>query len=77
MLTFFFSILAPEMDSAQRQAVIFLYKINKLQKDYTTDKARIVVLDRRRKKIRKRKRELAKRTAAVNPNKQSTAVATK
>ncbi|XP_050438294.1 AT-rich interactive domain-containing protein 4B-like isoform X2 [Adelges cooleyi] len=66
----------PEMDSAQRQVVI-LAKINELRKDYNMVKARIVVVDRRRKKIRKRKRELAKSNAAVNPNKQSPAVATK
>ncbi|XP_050531327.1 AT-rich interactive domain-containing protein 4B-like isoform X2 [Daktulosphaira vitifoliae] len=60
-------IFTPEMDSAQRQAVI-LSKINELRKDYILVKARIVVVDRRRKKIRKRKREMAKLNS-TNSNK--------
>lgn len=57
------------MDTFQRQAAI-LAKINDLRKEYVVVKARISVVDRRRKKIKKRKRDLAK--IAMIQNKQST-----
>lgn len=57
------------MTSAQRQALI-LSKINDLRKEYILIKARAAIVDRRRKKIRKRKREMAK-IATLNQNKQS------
>lgn len=47
------------MDSGQRQALI-LSRINDLRKEFILVKARMAVVDRRRKKIRKRKREMAK-----------------
>jgi hypothetical protein len=59
------------MDSAQRQAVI-IARMNDLRKEYAMVKARLTVVDRRRKKIKKRKRELAKATT-INQNKQSQA----
>lgn len=62
------------MDSSQRQALI-VAKINDLRKEYLVVKSRIAVVDRRRKKIRKRKRELAK-AATQNQNKQSVATVT-
>lgn len=60
---------APEMDSAQRQAVI-IAAMNELRKEYAVVKCRLTVIDRRRKKIKKRKREMAK-AATMNQNKQS------
>lgn len=60
------------MTSAQRQALI-LSKINDLRKEYILIKARAAIVDRRRKKIRKRKREMAK-IATLNQNKQSLTV---
>jgi len=56
-----FLISAPDMDSIQRQAII-LAKINDLRKEYLLVKGRINIVDRRRKKIKKRKRELLKRS---------------
>lgn len=53
------------MDSSQRQALI-LSKINDLRKEFIQVKARIAIIDRRRKKIRKRKREMAK-NFTINP----------
>lgn len=53
------------MDSAQRQALI-LARINDLRKEYILVKARVAVVDRRRKKIRKRKRELARLATIQN-----------
>jgi len=53
------------MDSAQRQALI-LARINDLRKEYILVKARVAVVDRRRKKIKKRKRELAKLATIQN-----------
>lgn len=60
------------MTSAQRQALI-LSKINDLRKEYILIKTRAAIVDRRRKKIRKRKREMAK-IATLNQNKQSLTV---
>lgn len=54
------------MDTTQRQTVL-LSRMNDLRKEYLLVKSRISVIDRRRKKIRKRKRELAK----VAQNKQN------
>lgn len=61
------------MDSAQRQAII-LARINDLRKEYITVKSRVTIIDRRRKKIRKRKRELAK--LALNQSKQQSVAST-
>lgn len=66
-----FIILAPDMDSTQRQALI-IARINDLRKEYVVMKTRIAVIDRRRKKIRKRKREMTK--LANLQNKQLSAV---
>jgi len=55
------------MSSAQRQAVI-IAKMNDLRKEYSTVKGRLTVIDRRKKKIKKRKREQAK-AARLNQNK--------
>lgn len=52
------------MDSPQRQTLL-LAKINELRKEFILVKARVAVIDRRRKKIRKRKRELAKVASMV------------
>lgn len=60
-----FLTLAPEMDSAQRQALT-IARMNDLRKEYKLVKARVAVVDRRRKKIRKRKRELSKLTTIQN-----------
>lgn len=57
------------MDSAQRQAVI-IARMNDLRKEYSTIKGRLTVIDRRKKKIKKRKREQAK-AASLNQNKPS------
>lgn len=57
------------MDSAQRQTLL-LNRMNDLRKEYILVKSRISVIDRRRKKIRKRKRELAK-AATIAQNKQN------
>ncbi|XP_022168878.1 AT-rich interactive domain-containing protein 4B-like isoform X2 [Myzus persicae] len=59
----------PDMDSAQRQAVI-ISRMNDLRKEYGTIKGRLSVIDRRKKKIKKRKRELAK-AISLNQNKTS------
>jgi len=64
----------PDMDSAQRQALL-LSRINDLRKEYILVKARIAVIDRRRKKIKKRKRELAK-AANINQVKQLSLLST-
>uniref|UniRef100_A0A2S2R644 Tudor-knot domain-containing protein n=1 Tax=Sipha flava TaxID=143950 RepID=A0A2S2R644_9HEMI len=61
----------PDMDSTQRQALI-LARINDLRKEYIVVKTRISVVDRRRKKIRKRKREMTK--IASIQNKQSSVI---
>lgn len=63
------------MDSAQRQAVI-IAAMNELRKEYAAIKSRLIIIDRRRKKIRKRKRELA-RAAALNQNRQAQASTSK
>lgn len=60
------------MNNFQRQGVI-LAKMNDLRKEYIIVKNRVSVIDKRRKKIKKRKRELAKVTS-INQNKQSLAV---
>jgi len=57
------------MDSAQRQAVI-IARMNDLRKEYSSVKGRLTVVDRRKKKIKKRKRELAK-AANLNQNRHS------
>lgn len=62
------------MDTTQRQALI-LARMNDLRKEYIMVKTRMSVIDRRRKKIRKRKREIAK-AATMNQNKQLTTVNT-
>ncbi|XP_025196742.1 AT-rich interactive domain-containing protein 4B-like isoform X3 [Melanaphis sacchari] len=64
-------VFTPDMDSAQRQAVI-IARMNDLRREYAIVKARLTVVDRRRKKIKKRKRDMAK-AAALNQNKQSQA----
>ncbi|XP_060843777.1 AT-rich interactive domain-containing protein 4A-like isoform X3 [Rhopalosiphum padi] len=64
-------VFTPDMDSAQRQAVI-IARMNDLRKEYAMVKARLTVVDRRRKKIKKRKREMAKATT-LNQNKQAQA----
>lgn len=55
------------MNSLQRQEVI-LAKMNELRKEYITIKNRVAIIDKRRKKIKKRKRELAK-MSSINQNK--------
>lgn len=62
------------MDTTQRQALI-LARMNDLRKEYIMVKTRIAVVDRRRKKIRKRIREIAK-AATMNQNKQLSTVNT-
>lgn len=62
-----FKILATTMDSQQRQAMI-LAKINELRKEYGTVKNRLSTIDRRRKKIKKRRREMLKLNT-MNQNK--------
>lgn len=67
ILLILFSISAPDMDSVQRQALISA-KINDLRKEYLLVKSRITVVDRRRKKIKKRKKELIKLSAIDKTN---------
>lgn len=62
-------VFTPEMDSPQRQSVI-ISRMNDIRKEYSVIKARLAVVDRRAKKIKKRKREQAK-AAAMNLNRQS------
>lgn len=62
-------ILAPDMNSTERQALL-VARMNDLRKEYILVKSRISVIDRRRKKIRKRKREMAK-AATIAQNKQN------
>lgn len=57
------------MDSAQRQAII-MARMNDLRKEYSSVKSRLAVIDRRKKKIKKRRRELAK-AASLNQNRHS------
>lgn len=53
------------MDSAQRQAVIRA-RMKDLKKDFLILKAQISVIDKKRKKIKKRKREMTKRANIQN-----------
>lgn len=55
------------MDTQQRQALI-LAKINELRKEYVAVKSRLSIIDRRRKKIKKRRREMLK-LGTINQNK--------
>lgn len=55
------------MDTQQRQSLI-LAKINELRKEYSSVKSRLSIIDRRRKKIKKRRRELLK-LSNMNQNK--------
>ncbi|KAL4135552.1 hypothetical protein QTP88_007156 [Uroleucon formosanum] len=62
-------VFSPDMDSAQRQAII-MARMNDLRKEYSSVKSRLAVIDRRKKKIKKRRRELAK-AASLNQNRHS------
>uniref|UniRef100_A0A8D8V696 Uncharacterized protein n=1 Tax=Cacopsylla melanoneura TaxID=428564 RepID=A0A8D8V696_9HEMI len=66
----YFVELDPELDQAQRIAVV-QQKLQDLRKEYMMYKQELVTIDRRRKKIRRREREMKKNEAinrASNPS---------
>lgn len=65
ILLIFFFFSAKGMSSVQRQAII-LAKINELRKEYLLIKNRLSLINRRRKKIKKRKKELFSKIILAN-----------